>query len=227
MKTLLRLLLIAQCIGTLPISVARASGADALPLSPRIEALFDGTEMPNTERVATIGNRLFVTSGFDLFEVHRNARGRHHKESIAQANLVSPDGQVVPARFLGLASDGQVLYATATAFDAAGTPYVSALFRITLGLRRGEVRAIAQAVFAGHAIPFMPNGVAVDRKGQVYVSNSYSAVTGEAAVLELTIAARPFSFQESDWLAAGEGGAFPNGLQIVRDTCRDPQGPAA
>jgi hypothetical protein len=201
-----------------PPTLARTSDHDFPHHRPRIVTLFAAAEMPHTERTVAIGQRVFVTSDANLFEVVKDPHGRLHKVSVAQATVTLTDGRVEPAAFLALAAHGRVLYATATAFTTSTVPYASTLYRIELGPHSGEVAEIARAPFVGHATPFMPNGMAVDRGGDVFVSNSFSASTGEAAILKLKVRAEPFSFQESNWLPADLGGAFPNGIQLEGDT---------
>ena len=92
------------------------------------------------------------------------------------------------------------------------------LYRIELGWREGEVTAIAASPFVEHTVGFLPNGMAVDPRGDLFVSNTYSTYTGEAAILKLEVDPEPFSFEEVDWLPADLGGGMPNGVQLARNT---------
>lgn len=218
MKKRFQLMALAVWVGLTLCGFARASGFESPRGSPRVTVLFDAQQMPTTERSVTIGRRIFVASGLNLFEVNKGWSGSYERVSIAEASATLADGQTAPAVFLGLAAHGHVLYATATAFDASGVPYASTLYRIEPGPRPGGVAKVSSAPFVGHTAPFMPNGMAVDRHGHVFVSNSFSATTGQAAVLKLQVTPEPFSFEESDWLSASDGGAFPNGIQLGRNT---------
>lgn len=201
-------------IATAPVQRALACPPETHDHPPRVATLFPAAEMPHTERTVTIGPRIFVTSDANLFEVVSEPHGKLNKVALAQASATLADGSRVPAAFLALAAHGHVLYATATAFTSATIPYASMLYRIELGPRPGEIAALASAPFQGHATPFLPNGMAVDRSGDIYVANSFSAVTNEAAILKLDVRPAPFMFQETIWLPASLGGAFPNGLQL-------------
>jgi hypothetical protein len=210
--------IIAGGFASLPRTFAGDSQIESPTHMPRVTTLFAASEMPHTERTAAVGHRLFVTSDANLFEVVRDPHGKLRKVSVASASVTLSDGQSAPAVFLALATHGHVLYATATAFTEATVPYASALYRIDLGARAGEIATIASAPFVGHATPFLPNGMATDQIGDLFVSNSFSATTGEAAILKLRIHSHPFSFQEKDWLPANQGGAFPNGVQLDGNT---------
>jgi len=214
---MLALVLAAGAFTLLPRTFAKAQG-DSANRAPRVTALFSAADMPHTERVVAVGQRLFVTSDANLFEVLDEPHGKLRKVSIAQASVTLGDGQSVPAAFLALAAHGRVLYATATAFTEATIPYASMLYRIELGARPGEVASIESTPFTGHATPFLPNGMAVDRDGDIFMSNSFSAATGEAAIVKIKVRLRPFAFRESNWLLADQGGAFPNGVQLDGNT---------
>jgi hypothetical protein len=215
---MLSLVVAAGAVTVTPATLARTSGHDCPHHGPRITTLFAAADMPHTERTVALGQRLFVTSDANLFEVVSEPHGRVRKVSLAQATVTLTDGRAEPAVFLALAAHGRALYATATAFTPSTVPYASMLYRIELGPRAGEVAAIASAPFVGHATPFLPNGMAVDRGGNLFVSNSFGATTGEAAILKLKVRAEPFSFVESNWLSADRGGAFPNGVQLDGNT---------
>lgn len=187
----------------------------------QLRQIFTGAEMPTTERAAIgPGGRVFVSSGNDIFEVVKNGEGGFDRRSIAQASVTLPTGEVVPGAFVGLKVMGRVVYATATAFAPPPTPtsplipLASMLYRIELDTHQG-VRRISAAPFTGHAIPFLPNGLALDHRGHIFIANSFSAVTGEAAIIKITVTnSDPLAFTEAVWLPAAAGGALPNGLQI-------------
>jgi hypothetical protein len=204
--------------GTTTSTLANGSDFDLEGHRPRIATLFAGAEMPHSERIVTVGHRLFVTSDSNLFEIVKRPHGKLDKVSIASAEVILADGQTVPGGFVALSSYGHVLFATATAADSSGMPCATTLYRIELGPHEGDVVEIATAPFIGHATPFLPNGMAVDRHGDIFISNSYSTYTGEAAVIKLRVHPRPFSFQETDWLPANLGGGLPNGIQLDGDT---------
>jgi hypothetical protein len=195
-----------------------STAARAKDRSPRVTTLFSPAEMPHTERTAAVGQRIFATSDSNLFEIVKSPHDETRKVSIAQASVTLTEGQTVPGAFLALGARGRVLFATATAFDATGVPYASMLYRIELGAAPGKATAIAAAPFVGHTIPFLPNGMAIDRNGELFITNSFSATTGEAAILKLKVRSAPFSFQETSWLPANLGGPFPNGVQLDGNT---------
>jgi hypothetical protein len=176
---LMALVLVAGGLTASPRTFASDSQTDCRNRGPRVSTLFSAADMPHTERVVTAGQRLFVTSDANLFEVLDEPHGKLRKVSIAQASVTLGDGQSVPGAFLALAAHGRVLYATATAFTDATIPYASMLYRIELGPRPGDVASIESAPFVGHATPFLPNGMAVERDDDLFISNSFSAVTGE------------------------------------------------
>jgi hypothetical protein len=211
------LVLVAGSFASAPKTYARDSQTECSNRDPRVTTLFPAGEMPHTERVVAVGHRLFVTSDGNLFEVLDGPRGKLRKVSIAAASVALGDGSV-PGVFLALAGQGRTLYATATAFTDTSIPYASMLYRIELGPRPGEVATVESAPFVGHATPFLPNGMAVDRGGDLFISNSFSAATGEAAIAKIKVHAQPFSFGESNWLLAEQGGAFPNGIQLDGNT---------
>jgi hypothetical protein len=193
------------------ITVARAHDLG----SPAIRTIFTGADMPNSERVvATLDGRVFVSSARDIFEVVRNGQGGFDEISIAQASVTLPTGAVVPGAFVGLKPFGHLLFATATAEAPGNIPLGSMLYRIDLAKRDGDPRRVVSAPFVDPA-PFLPNGMTIDGAGDIFVSNSFSAVTGAAAIVEITVTGTaPLTFTETPWLPAVEGGAFPNGLQL-------------
>jgi hypothetical protein len=185
------------------------------------KTLIDPGEIPYTENGTVVdGDRYFFIGGATLFELLKQPDGHYD-----YAPVTSRDD----CMFTGLTSDPAdgALYVACMANDPSSTedfpPILwSDLIRVELPADASQQARISTTRLEG--ANFFPNGMAVDRAGNIYISNSYSTVAsvlfGEThpAMIRVSIADEAlFEIEKTPVLSAEQGGLFPNGVQILRD----------
>jgi hypothetical protein len=120
--------------------------------------------------------------------------------------------------FNGLAAWGQVLYAICT--DITQLMPASVLYRVDTRKAATDPTRVATTTLTTPA--FQPNGMAIDRYGDLYVPNSASfaatflyGVPNVPAIVKVKVTNQTnFAVTETPWLPAAFGGFAPNGVAI-------------
>jgi len=178
------------------------------------------TSVPSSERGATAeGNRFFFIGGHSLFELVAKPDGTNEAATVMQRS---------DCKLSGLAAAGSKLYMTCTAFGSPNTaekavgvtPTIwSDLIRVDLRKATSDPAHVRTTTLEGPG--FFPNGMALDQRGDIYISNSYSSIASLAsmephpAIVRVSVInERTFQIEKVPVLSEKDGGSFPNGVQI-------------
>lgn len=183
----------------------------------RTSTVIDPARHPSTERVVVARDgRVFIAAGNAIWEVVTQPDGSHRTKMLARGT---------DCVFSGLAARDNLLYGACTASSSSGLPASSDLVRIDLLRSASDPKKIVSAPL-GDTMLF-PNGMAVDDRGDIYVTNSFSAIFQLMSLFTLeTIPALvrvrvtdqdPFTIQRQMVLPAALAGLAPNGIQISGD----------
>ena len=183
--------------------------------------LIEPGEMPNTENGTVIdGNRYFFIGGATLFELLEQPDGRYEAAPLTHRD---------DCGFSGLTSDpaDSTLYVACTASEPSPSGSFASilwsdLIRVELPVDASQPARISTTRL--EETNFFPNGMAVDRAGDIYISNSYSTIAsilfGEThpAMIRVSITDEAlFDIEKTPVLSIEQGGPFPNGVQIQGD----------
>jgi len=187
--------------------------------------ILDADQAPLAERggVAT-DNRFFLASGNQILELLPQPDGTQQTEVIYEREECTISGMAVA---------GSKIYAACTALNNAmkingqttGLPVWSDLVRIDLLQAPNDPGHIAETRLADGEL--FANGMAVDNKGDIYITNTFGAVfkmfklfpeDALSAVIRVRITDEDaFSISKTTVVPVALGGLTPNGIQIKGD----------
>jgi hypothetical protein len=147
-----------------------------------------------------------------IYEV-KKANGKYVNTAIVNGNVAGK-----PCYFGSLGSYGYVLYAICT--DVSQLMPASVLYRVDTRKASSDPARVATVALTTPA--FQPNGMAIDRNGDLYIPNyaSFIATFGYGvpnvpAIVKVKVTNQAnFAITETPWLPAAFGGFAPNGLAI-------------
>lgn len=187
--------------------------------------LVDPSDVPSTENGAiSLDNRFFFVGGNSIYELIKQPDGSHDYEVIVQRD---------DCTFGGLTADATRLYAACTSEGSSLNmmgmefpfPGWSELVRVDLQRDESDPNRVASALLAEDNM--FPNGMAVDSRGDIYITNTYSNIFQllnlfPPEVIPAIVRVRitdddPFTIQKKTVLSALAGGMQPNGIQIRGD----------
>lgn len=201
------------------VSIGFLSGCDITTEGHTV--LLDPDEAPQAERGGVAAdNRFFMISGNQILELD----GAHQTSVIYQRE---------DCVFSGMATVGSTIYGACTALgnaieingQATGLPKWSDLVRIDLAKAPSDPKYIAETRLGDDSL--YPNGMAVDAKGDIYITNTFAVIfqllprfSADAidAISRVRIVDEEnFTISKTSALPADQGGMSPNGIQIQGD----------
>ncbi len=205
------------------------AGLSAALAGCNTETLIPSSEIGSTENgVYTQSGRFFIVGKLfpfvkesAIYEI-KNNNGNY----VAEIVLESPEENGIPCSFTGITAHKNTLYASCTysaptgAEGAAGeAPTHSVIAKVDTD-EPPENEDFAEFAFLSG--PFIgPNGMATDRKGNIYFSNSFSFAGAllfgvhEPSIFKATPSVEgEFSVNVDAWYPALPTDYFPNGIQI-------------
>ena len=179
------------------------------------------TTLPWSENGAYSKNgRFFIAGGegmfyFDpssIYEVKKDKDGNYTNEVV-----VTGDVNGSQCYFAGLTSKGNKLYAACVQMgllEEQLVPLANKIYTIDLDKSADSEDFITTTLLQTQM--FVSNGMAVDRKGDLYISNTTAFFTSFAGLEVPAIVKLSFGEEgttETAWLPSAQGGISPNGLQ--------------
>lgn len=158
-------------------------------------------------------NGIIVNGVSSIYEVRKSSGGKYTNTAIVNGNVAGKT-----CYFGSLAASGYILYATCT--DVSQLMPASVLYRVDTRKAANDPNRVAMVPLTTPA--FQPNGMAVDKNGDLYIPNSAAfvatvmyGVPNVPAIVKVKIAdVAAFRITETGWLPALFGGFAPNGLAI-------------
>lgn len=158
-------------------------------------------------------NGVIVNGVSSIYEV-KKANGKYTNVAIVNGNVAGRT-----CYFGSLAAAGYVLYATYT--DVSQLMPASVLYRVDTRKAASDPSRVATVPLTTPA--FQPNGMAIDRNGDLYIPNSAAfvatmlyGVPNVPAIVKVKITdPAAFRITETGWLPALFGGFAPNGVAIA------------
>lgn len=198
---------------------------DLITSSYELNTIFKPDEIPqttnngiHTENGALVdGNRFFFIHDNAIYELISQPHGTFQYQTVVQIDNCP---------FIGLTAHGSLLYGACVSpsFSSPFAPPISStLIRVDLSLDESHPQHVASTQL--HGRNFSPNGMAVDDRGDIFISNSLSTIGGMLPIKNLPAVIRVrivdeenFTIQKKDVIpAGGVSGVEPNGVQIKGD----------
>lgn len=204
--------------------------------SYQLDTVIPTSHIRLTENTVIADNGRFFMTGSArssqslIFEVVKDGQQNFHATPFLTGTIdyfVNDHHRTLPCNYGSIIAQGNILYASCVYNGKKPNKYPQGrstkfLHRINLDLDPSHSEFLLKAELPAIFKPFLANGIAFDRHGSLYISNSASLLTSDPAIIKIDIhVGNGMSLTTIDWLAPssilkffGEGGIFPNGIQI-------------
>jgi hypothetical protein len=214
--------------------------------STQTEVLISEDDVSNTEnstftrdgRFFMIGNSTGEVKTSYIYEILKNNQGEYDAVPLVEGRMEfeTVTGSISTAcAYSGLTSQGNTLYASCVSATSerpenlSDNAAIASLQRINLEAPVTSDAYLLKADLPSNSKQFLPNGMSFDRYGALYISNSFSLLTSDAAIYKVNIEITDqMVINSQPWLDSisllltddgfeikGEGGVFANGIQIA------------